>query len=148
MANPLAQNLPATGDFLGTGWSFPPTFDQRNATVAMTSGVVNIRQSLWVLLATTIGERTMLASYGSNLQAWVFSSLTETMANQISAMVAKAILEWEPRVNVTSIDIVELDPLNGKLGISIDFMIIQTNTRANLVYPFYLNEATLPVAPP
>jgi phage baseplate assembly protein W len=142
MANQVSQ------DFLGTGWSFPPTFDRRNATVAMTSGVVNIRQSLWVLLSTTIGERIMLASYGSNLQAWVFSSLTETMANQITAMVAKAILEWEPRVNVTSIDVVELDPLNGKLGISIDFMIIQTNTRANLVYPFYLNEATLPVAPP
>jgi uncharacterized protein len=148
VANQLGPDLLCTGDFLGTGWSFPPTFDRRNATVAMTGGVVNIRQSLWVLLSTTIGERIMLASYGTNLQAWVFSSLTETMANQITAMVAKAILEWEPRVNVTSIDIVELDPLNGKLGISIDFMIIQTNTRANLVYPFYLNEATLPVAPP
>ncbi|HET6610229.1 MAG TPA: GPW/gp25 family protein [Rhodopila sp.] len=135
-------------DFLGTGWSFPPAFDKRNATVVMTGGVVNIRQSLWVLLSTTIGERIMLAPYGSNLQAWVFSSLTETMANQISAMVAKAILDWEPRINVSSIDVVELDPANGQLGISIDFTVITTNTRANLVYPFYLNEATLPPLPP
>jgi phage baseplate assembly protein W len=135
-------------DFLGSGWSFPPTFDRQNATVVMTSGVVNIRQSLWVLLSTTIGERIMLAPYGSNLQSWVFSSLTETTANQMIAMIAKAILDWEPRINVNSIDITELDPLNGQLGILIDFIIIRTNTRANMVYPFYLNEATLPPSPP
>ncbi len=133
-------------NFLGTGWSFPPAFDRLNATVLMTSGLVNIRQSLTVLLSTTIGERLMLATYGSNIQSRVFASLTETMANQMIAMIEKAILDWEPRINVISIDIAELEPLNGKLGILIDFIIIQTNTRANMVYPFYLNEATLPAA--
>jgi hypothetical protein len=134
--------------FLGTGWSFPPAFDRRNATVAMTSGVANIRQSLWVLLSTAIGERIMLATYGCNLQSMVFASLTETMAGQVTAMVAKAILNWEPRISVSSVDIVELDPVGGKLGILIDFTVIASNTRNNLVYPFYLNEATLPPAPP
>ncbi len=136
-----------TKRFLGTGWTFPPTFDRHQATVCMSSDEINIKQCLWVLFSTTINERIMLATYGSRLRMKVFDSLTTTFANDIRSIIFKAILNWEPRIDVLSIDIIEQAPLDGKLGISIDFMVRQTNSRSNMVYPFYLNEATLPLPP-
>ncbi|MEA3063767.1 MAG: uncharacterized protein QOJ27_195 [Sphingomonadales bacterium] len=132
--------------FLGTGWAFPPTFSRQNATVVMSSDVVNIKQCLWVLFSTNMGERIMLATYGTGLRLKVFDSLTETLANDIRSLIEKAILDWEPRIDVLRVDVYEVDPLYGELAISVDFVVRQTNARSNLVYPFYLAEATL--APP
>ncbi len=136
----------ATQQFLGTGWTFPPTFNHHTASVVMSSDDVNIKQCLWVLFSTAIGERIMLATYGTGLRTKVFDALTTTMANDIRSQILKAILDWEPRIDVVSIDIMELSPLDGKLDIFIEFIVRQTNSRNNMVYPFYLNEATL--APP
>ena len=136
-----------TTQFLGTGWSFPPTFLRDPAQVRMTSDDLNIRQCLWVLFSTTIGERIMLATYGSGLGLRVFDALTTTMSNTISSNIEKAILDWEPRIDVTNIEIKEMAPLNGGLTISIDYIVRQTNSRSNLVYPFYLTEATLALPP-
>jgi len=135
-------------DFLGTGWSFPPTFNRHSASVVMTSDVPNIKQSLWVLLSTSLGERIMLATYGTGLRDWVFDSLTETAINSIASTLAKAILDWEPRIDVLRIAVQEENPLDGRITILIDFVVRATNVRSNLVYPFYLNEATLPSPTP
>jgi phage baseplate assembly protein W len=134
-------------DFLGTGWSFPPTFVRHTASVVMASDVEDIRQSLWILFSTSLGERIMLATYGSSLWQKVFAALTTTMANEIRDLIAKAILTWEPRIDVERIEVEELRPEDGVLGISVDFIVRQTNVRSNLVYPFYLQEATLPPPP-
>lgn len=133
--------------FLGTGWSFPPTFDRHHATVVMTRDVTNIKQSLWVLFSTSLGERIMLATYGSNLRLKVFDALTETLANEIRSLVFKAVLDWEPRIDLTKVDIVQDAPLDGVLKIEVDFIVRQTNSRSNMVYPFYLTESTLPPPP-
>jgi phage baseplate assembly protein W len=139
MADPPAH-------YLGTGWTFPPTFSRQSATVVMSSDVANIKQCLRVLFSTNMGERIMLATYGTGLRLKVFDSLTETLANDIRSLIEKAILDWEPRIDVLRVDVDEVDPLRGELAISIDFVVRQTNARSNLVYPFYLDEATL--APP
>ncbi len=53
--------------FLGTGWSFPPTFTNVSGDVVMTSDVEDILASLHILLSTSIGERLMQPTYGCNL---------------------------------------------------------------------------------
>ncbi len=130
--------------FLGTGWTFPPTFSRQPATVVMSSDEDNIKQCLSVLFSTTIGERLMLATYGTGLRGHVFDALTTTLVNEIRSQVLKAVLDWEPRIDVIGIEIKELDPTKGHLAILIDFVVRQTNSRSNMVYPFYLDEATLP----
>ncbi|MGS0742598.1 GPW/gp25 family protein [Glaciimonas sp. GG7] len=135
-----------TAQFLGTGWTFPPTFERSPAQVRMSSDDLNIRQCLWVLFSTTIGERIMLATYGSSLGLRVFDALTTTMANTISSNIQKAILDWEPRIDVTNIDIKEMAPQSGGLTISIDYIVRQTNS-LSMVFPFYLTEATLALPP-
>lgn len=130
--------------FLGRGWSFPPSFSRRTASVAMVAGDLDIRESLWILLSTSIGERIMLATYGCDLMSKVFTSLTTTTANEIASMAGNAITAWEPRVTVEHVSVLENLDAQGWLNISIDYFVRQTNSRGNLVYPFYLLEATLP----
>lgn len=137
-----------SGDFLGTGWSFPPSFQRATCSVVMTSDEANIRESITVLLSTRLGERIMLALYGSDLNSMVFTSLTTTTANQMADLVGQAILTWEPRVDLVDVQVAMVEPATGKLEIAIDYRIRQTNSRSNLVYPFYLTEATLPPAVP
>lgn len=134
--------------FLGTGWSFPPTFERNPAGVRMSSNDANIRQCLWVLLSTSISERIMQATYGSSLDLQVFDAMTTTLVNAIRANILKAVLDWEPRIDVIAIDITRMAGPDGGLDISIDYLIRQTNSRSNLVYPFYLNESTIALPPP
>jgi hypothetical protein len=134
---------PVEPAFLGRGWSFPPTFDQIHSTVVMASGDVDIRESLHILLSTSLGERVMLATYGVDLISKVFTALTTTSANEIATMVTRAIIEWEPRVTVENVDVSDAI-LDGWVAIAIDYVVRQTNARDNIVFPFYQVEATLP----
>lgn len=141
-----AAYRPVEPAFLGRGWSFPPSFSRVSASVTMASGDVDIRQSLWIILTTSLGERIMLATFGCDLMSKVFSVLTTTTANEIAAMVTRAIVDWEPRVSVESVVVTESE-LDGWLDISIDYFVRQTNTRSNLVFPFCRWEVTLPPPP-
>ncbi len=134
---------PVEPAFLGRGWSFPPTFDPFHNTVVMASGDADIRESLHILLSTSLGERVMLATYGVDLISKVFTTLTTTTANEIATMVTRAIIEWEPRVSVDNVEVSE-SMLDGWVAISIDYTVRQTNTRSNMVFPYYQVEATLP----
>jgi len=129
--------------FLGNGWSFPPTFERQRATVTMIPGDANIRQSLWIILTTRLGERVMLPTFGTVLYEQLFSALTTTKAHEIAGMVRNAIIEWEPRVTVISVDITVDEAEIGTIAITIEYQIRQTNTRSNLVFPYRLLEATL-----
>lgn len=129
--------------FLGCGWGFPPTFDRITRGVEMVKDDLDIHQSLEILLSTGLGERLMLPTYGSQLQEMVFASMTTNLANQIRDFLSQAILYWEPRIEVLSITIQENATLEGRLDIDVSYLIRRTNTRSNLVFPFYLHEASI-----
>jgi phage baseplate assembly protein W len=132
--------------FLGRGWGFPPTFNSLTDTVVMADADTDIRESLWIILSTSLGERVMLPTFGCDLISKVFSTLTTTTANEIASMVTNAIIAWEPRVTVEKVTVTD-STLNGWLDIAIDYMVRQTNSRSNLVFPYCRIEATLPPAP-
>jgi len=133
-------------EFLGRGWSFPPTFNRLTGAVEMAGGDRDIKQALWIILSTALGERVMLATFGCDLLSKVFSTLTTTTANDIATMVTRAIIEWEPRVVVENVTVDESE-LSGWIDIHIDYIVAQTNSRSNIVYPFYAMEATLSPPP-
>ena len=135
-------------DFLGTGWSFPPTFSRTSLGVEMVSNDEDIHESLRILFSTSLGERIMMPSYGSNLQEMVFRILNTTLTTQIQTIVAQAILNWEPRIDVISIDVAEDPKTVGLVLIQVSYVVRVTNSRSNFVYPFYKEEATIPAAKP
>jgi phage baseplate assembly protein W len=128
--------------FLGTGWGFPPEFDLAQKHVKMISEEEDIESSLNVLLTTRLGERVMLPEYGCNLEELLFEGLDRTLITYVVELIKTAILYHEPRIDVIQIDISETEPLEGKLVIEIDYRIRVTNSRRNMVFPFYREEGT------
>ena len=128
--------------FLGTGWGFPPAFSNKAAEVAMLSDVDDIQSSLLILLTTRPGERVMRPDYGCNLDELLFEPLTTTFKTYIKDLVSTAILYYEPRIEVNSIELDDTGELEGRIVISIDYTVSATNTRFNFVYPFYKKEGT------
>jgi phage baseplate assembly protein W len=135
-------------DFLGTGWSFPPTFSNISYSVEMVSDDQDIRESLWVLFSTQLGERIMVPAYGSDIWQMVFRTITTTLMSQLKTMVKQAILNWEPRIDVDDVKVQRAADVDGMVLIAVNYTIRTTNTRSNLVYPFYLTEATIPAIAP
>jgi phage baseplate assembly protein W len=132
--------------FLGTGWAFPPAFAAGGADVAMASGFDDVHQSLRILFATVRGERVMDEDYGCDLHTVQFEEINQGLVNRLSSLITDAILLHEPRVTLDNVDVSEDADIDGLLLISIAYTIRTTNTRFNMVYPFYLNEATAPGA--
>jgi len=127
--------------FLGTGWNFPPSFDMTTGSVLMVSNAEDIAQSLQILLSTRPGERVMLPQYGCNLDVFLFEPITTTLIAYVKELIHTAVLYFEPRINLDLITINTEQVNDGVILISLDYTILATNSRFNLVYPFYLNEA-------
>lgn len=127
--------------FLGTGWSFPPEFSQRGAA-RMVSADEDIRQSLHILLSTTPGERVMQPSFGCGLKNHVYDGINESTITILKDLIRRAILFFEPRVVLESIEADTSNALEGRLEFTIVYTIISANTRHNIVFPFYLREGS------
>lgn len=63
----------------------------------------HIRQSVRDILTTPIGSRIMRRSYGSLLSALIDQPQNAALRLQIMSACYMAILQWEPRVKLTSI---------------------------------------------
>jgi phage baseplate assembly protein W len=130
--------------FLGTGWSFPPSFDNETGTVELVSDQQDIQQSLNILLSTSLGERVMQPKYGCNLNDHLFESLNSSVIGYIKDLVEHAILFYEPRILADKIEVTgqdSFDLFEGRFTISVEYTIPETNSRFNYVYDYYKNEA-------
>lgn len=127
--------------FLGTGWSFPPEFSKRGAA-RMVSADEDIHQSLHILLSTTPGERVMQPSFGCGLKSHVYDSINESTITILKDLMRRAILFFEPRVLLESIEADASNAIEGRLEFIIVYTIISSNTRHNIVFPFYLREGS------
>jgi phage baseplate assembly protein W len=128
--------------FLGTGWAFPPAFTPGGEQVAMVSDEEDIQQSLALLFATRRGERLMQESYGASLDDWLYAEMDEELVSDLCTSIEEAVLLHEPRIELLDLDVSPHPELTGTLLIRIDYQIPTTNSRFNMVFPFYLNEAT------
>ena len=129
--------------FLGTGWSFPPEFNDSSKGVKMVSAEEDINQSLEILLFTSLRERVMRPNYGCNLKDFQFEPMNNTLLTYIRDLVEDAILYFEPRIRTERVTVSEAnsaDAFEGRLIISVDYIIKRTNSRFNFVFNFYQNE--------
>ncbi|MEM9835008.1 MAG: GPW/gp25 family protein [Bacteroidota bacterium] len=129
-------------NFLGTGWSFPPTFLRPVRGVAMTSGEEDIQRSLEVLLATALGERVMEPGYGSNMEDLVFESMDTGTQTLLFDRIETAILYHESRIEVEKIELDTSRLTEGVMLVIISYRVRSTNSRYNYVYPFYQTEGS------
>lgn len=130
----------ANQSFLGTGWGFPPVFDKNTKSVSLVSDEADIRDAIFLIMSTRTGERVMRREFGSDLRKMMFETLSTTHKAYMKSLVEEGLRLYEPRINVESVTVEQPDPGLGRVDIHIDYRIRATNTRDNLVYPFYLSE--------
>jgi Bacteriophage baseplate protein W len=123
-------------DFIGTGWSFPLSFEP-TGKVAMASGTAKLEQAMRLILEIYPGERPMRPKFGSTLRDYVFDGASVNKTAEIADLVRRAIEQWEPRATVVDVDVYPDEDQPGLLYIDIRYVVPGTNSPRNLVFPFY-----------
>jgi phage baseplate assembly protein W len=123
--------------FLGTGWRFPILPDEAGR-LSYAVGETSIEHCLRALLLTATGERVMRPDLGTKAQESVFAPGSVQNLRELERSIADAVREFEPRVELADV-LAEADPADeSRVTVSIEYRIRRTNTKANLVFPFYL----------
>jgi phage baseplate assembly protein W len=122
--------------FVGTGWSFPMRVDTTGG-IAMSSDDQKIEEAIRLVLGTAPGERPMRPAFGCRIHEHVFASADATTAGLIAHEVKTSLRQWEPRVNVTDVDVGFDDDRPSIVYIDISYRVRSSNDPRNLVFPFY-----------
>jgi phage baseplate assembly protein W len=126
-----------SGDFTGRGWAWPIRTDATGG-IALVAHEQELAQSVELILRTAKGERPMRPDFGCGIWDEVFSPLDATTAGRVAYDVRAALERWEPRIDVTAIDVTYRDGVEGLMDVHISYSERETNDRRNLVFPFYI----------
>ena len=130
-------------NFLGRGWSFPPTFEKELQSVELVEDEIDIEQSLKLILSTRPGERLTNPNFGCALHNYLFEPLINSTIYLMKDAIEKAILYYEPRITLEEVDVDTDRELEGIININLVYTIRKINVRSNIVFPFYKLEGTL-----
>ncbi|MFI7482644.1 GPW/gp25 family protein [Kocuria sp. M1R5S2] len=123
-------------EFIGSGWAFPLRTD-RTGSISLAREVREIEESIYLILATSPGERPMRPEFGCAVHDHVFAPADAATAGDIAFAVRVALDRWEPRINLEDV-LVHLDTAgDGVLLIEVQYTVRGTNDPRNLVFPFY-----------
>jgi len=125
--------------FLGKGWAFPVAFVNQGRGVSMAEAEDDIRQSLDILLSTSLGERVLRPAFGWKRDALMFEPLSTSFGSYLAREIENAILFFEARIDLNRVDFENSSDQTGLILIRLDYTVRATNSRTNLVYPFYLD---------
>lgn len=127
----------STGDFLGSGWSFPVRINSRGG-IGLVHAESDVEESIRLILATPIGERRMRPEFGCGVHDLVFAINDATTHGLIQHYVIEALTLWEPRIEVLDVGVSTDEAEPSQVMVHIHYALRATNQRRNLVYPFYL----------
>ena len=126
-------------EFLGIGWKFLIKLDS-SGKFKLSKYEEDIEESIRIILGTIPGERVMRPEFGCGIYEYVFSTINISNLALIEEEVKKALTLYEPRIEIINVKASPDTNRDGLVLIEIEYRVISTNTRQNLVYPFYLTE--------
>lgn len=126
--------------FLGRGWRFPPATD-KHGRIELAEGQEDVEEAIRIILGTAKGERVMRPEFGCGIHEYVFTEVNTTTLNLIEDSVLEALVRWEPRIDVRTVEVTVDDVEAGRLLVRINYLLRSTNAEFNMVYPFYLRES-------
>ena len=129
-------------DITGKGWRFPILPDAAGG-LGYVEGDENVEQSLKILLLTALGQRVMRPDFGTAAPRMVFAPGSVQNLGLLETSLREAVRDWEPRIDLEEVR-VEVNPADEtQVTVQLAYRIRQTNTRANLVFPFYTEQLEL-----
>ena len=109
---------------LSKGVSFPFRFGGRGGVVMSKLDEVDasrINESIKQIILTTFRERPMEPEFGCNTLAMVFQENDPSLDSAVKEIIKRAIKRWEPRVRLSSIEIIRE---YGKINLIIRYQLI------------------------
>jgi Bacteriophage baseplate protein W len=92
------------GALLGRGLAFPPRVGT-DGRLAWSEGEASVREGIEIVLKTERGERLRLPTFGAGLRRFLFEPNTTLTRNQLRERITKALLAWEPRIRIESVEV-------------------------------------------
>jgi phage baseplate assembly protein W len=135
----MTNGTPISRDFLGTGWAFPIRVNGAGG-LDWVSAEQDVQRSIWLILSTARGERQMRPDFGCGIHDFVFADDTPASRSGIAHQVRKALVEYEPRIDVIDVRVEAAADSPATMFIDIDYRLRANNAVGNLVYPFYITE--------
>lgn len=118
---------------LGRGWSFPVRVEAESHELEYADGPEKVRQAILLVLETEPGERIMRPTFGCGLRRYLMKPNTVAVRALIKRDVELALANWEPRIQVTSVDVTPGDDPS-LVVIAIAYVHLRTRRPDNLVH--------------
>jgi phage baseplate assembly protein W len=93
-----------------------------------------VRQSIILLLTTIPGERVMRLDYGCPLHQLMFAPNDATTAGLAIHHVRQALLRYEPRIDIVSLDARAAEDREATLAVSLVYRVKTTNRQATVEF--------------
>ncbi len=101
----------------------------------------SVKESIYLILMTQKTERWVRPEFGSSILSYTFMDTSLTRINMMARELEDTILSQEPRISEVEVT-VEPRLSQGCLILNLSYLIATSNTRDNLVFPFYLYSET------
>lgn len=134
-----SSRLPENRPFLGQGFAFPLRVTPRGK-LALVREEQRIEEAIYLILATAKGERVMLPEFGCGIHDLVFQPNSAATITRVIDDVRRALVAFEPRIDVLDVDATSNDEQPNLLLIRVDYRVRENNARGNFVYPFFVTE--------
>jgi Bacteriophage baseplate protein W len=132
----------AANDIIGRGWRFPIKVNAKGG-LDWSEGPDRIRDAIWIVVSTSLGERLMRPEFGAGLKDYVFESNSATVRAELATAIRRALGRWEPRIDIVDLHVDASPDQESQVLIVLDYQIRDTNELFNMVFPFYLDEGSL-----
>lgn len=121
---------------LGTGLAFPLKVNVQGG-LQLSSEAQKVKESIWLILRTDVGERLYRPTFGCRLSELAFAPMNSDTLLRIRIYVQEALETWEPRIVLDEVR-TETDSIRGRINIIIDYHLKAHPDPYSFVYPFYL----------
>jgi phage baseplate assembly protein W len=131
---------PSDRDGLGRGLRFPVALNPSGGVSTIAHD--HVRQSLFVLLGTAVGERVGRPDYGCRIHDLMFAPNNALTAARAEVYCEEAIARHEPRVGRVEVHASPDPDAPNRLDIRIRYELAGGDEPRELVYPFHLQDAS------
>lgn len=125
--------------FLGMGMKFPPQINPATGRFVVSTNEESVKESIYLILMTQKSERFLRPEFGSDLMSYTFMDINLTSVSILKRNITDQLLSQEPRIGDITIE-TDSTTKPGCLILNIGYTIIESNTRDNLVFPFYVDQ--------
>jgi uncharacterized protein len=143
----MARDRMHAAEFLGVGMSFPvmrvSAPGAGGTHFELAEYEESVRQSILIILQTSKGERVMRPTFGCGLQDLIFAVKGSAVLGLAEHEVGEALRTWEPRIDVLSVRAAHAGEDEEGIVVDIDYRVRATDSRLNLVFPFFLERSVI-----